>query len=407
MTDNQNNTRTQDLLGQLRLILNTSDVLRENARRKMAEFFDALDPVQGELLHDILFEVIDRKDIKQQKLIVADLVSRFPAWRNACKTEHNISALMWAAADGSMDVFEILMDAGADITHLNMQGNGVLEFAASVREHHNIQEAVMKTVLEAHPFTHEQQSRALVAAVGARNLGAVRLLLRQGADFSQTYAAYKNDPAINSLQMVAHFGLEPFRKDVYEKSRLMEIVDLLLQSPHVVSVLNTGWGVQEYPRAPIHHAAGANNIETLIRLMKVGAWIEPPIDQIDIQNCMTPLMVAAERMRPEVIAFLLQHGANIHAVDRQGFTALHHICATSPYVTPPPDENLNFLAAAQQLLDAGADPQVKDLKGATPIQLAHTNRHKNLAQLLERCILRRSLQEAAGDGHAERQKKIM
>jgi len=69
----------------------------------------------------------------------------------------------------------------------------------------------------------------------------------------------------------------------------------------------------------------------------------------------TPLMLAIEAHRPEVIKFLIDHGADVTLKNIDGKTALHLIAQS------------NQSDIAQMLIDRGADVNAIDNKHATPL----------------------------------------
>ena len=72
----------------------------------------------------------------------------------------------------------------------------------------------------------------------------------------------------------------------------------------------------------------------------------------------TPLQLAAEGDQPEMIRLLARHGTDLKTQDRKGRTPLHRAtyqgCA----------------AAAEALLEAGADPTVLNKRGKTAFEIA-------------------------------------
>lgn len=75
----------------------------------------------------------------------------------------------------------------------------------------------------------------------------------------------------------------------------------------------------------------------------------------------TPLMVAATEGRTEAARWLISRGADVHAKDESGATALH--AAARPWWGEEP-------ALARLLLEGGADPRARDAAGRTPHGLA-------------------------------------
>jgi ankyrin repeat protein len=118
----------------------------------------------------------------------------------------------------------------------------------------------------------------------------------------------------------------------------------------------------------------------------------------------TLLMLAAASSCREVVALLLQHGADVHAGDAGGATALHHAAlkgcsdavallvehGAAVNATDVNEESALLCAAesgntecVQLLLDAGADASIVASKGYTVLHAAASNeQHPQVLQLL-------------------------
>lgn len=90
--------------------------------------------------------------------------------------------------------------------------------------------------------------------------------------------------------------------------------------------------------------------EVLRTLLEGGHEIDGP----DSIHNRTPLGHCCMWPRSEFALLLLEHGANVHAVDRHGLTPLHGACVSGSY------------DVAEQLLSRGANPDARDKKGETP-----------------------------------------
>lgn len=84
----------------------------------------------------------------------------------------------------------------------------------------------------------------------------------------------------------------------------------------------------------------------------------------------TPLIRAVEHKKDKTIQLLLQHGADVHKKDPQGFDALHHAVESAGS------------AEVSLLLDAGADPNVQDRGRLTPLVYAVSRQDVEIVKLL-------------------------
>lgn len=124
------------------------------------------------------------------------------------------------------------------------------------------------------------------------------------------------------------------------------------------------------PERKIHRAANGGDIKALERLIDAGADIDARIDIALNQGTqvqqLTPLMTAARSVDGagvETLAWLLDHGADLHAVSRGGVTAAWYAAGRGGgwgrtwELTPEHTERLAFL------LDAGLNPHEASCTG--------------------------------------------
>ncbi|MBI4263424.1 MAG: ankyrin repeat domain-containing protein [Acidobacteria bacterium] len=238
---------------------------------------------------------------------------------------------------------------------------------------------------------------ALVDAVKRGNPQAVRALIRQGADVD----AVEPD-GTTALHWAVRTGQA-------------EVVDALIDAGANVSVRN------RYGITPLSLAAELGDPAVVERLLKAGADAK-----VVITEGQTVLMVAARTGNPEVIRQLAAFGADVNAGDAwMGETALMWAAGANnaaavrtlvelgadidarsamvPYPEQKPAEPSNYVAsfvpkgqwtalmyaarenaidASRALVEAGANLDVQDPEGVTPLMEAILNLHYDLAYML-------------------------
>jgi ankyrin repeat protein len=178
--------------------------------------------------------------------------------------------------------------------------------------------------------------RPLEIAVTWAHAHIVELLLNRGVDANQTNQI---DPGYTPLHEAAARGYH-------------DIVDLLLRRGARVNAKDVNAG-----RLPLHWAVQEGHLETAKRLIDHGSDIDAPCDV-----GFTPVMMAVGEGNYALTELLLRRGANVNARNSLdgGGTALHKAAA------------YNLARIAELLLGFGADRQVVDDEGRTPLQLAQS-----------------------------------
>ncbi|AXK60284.1 ankyrin repeat domain-containing protein [Candidatus Chromulinivorax destructor] len=113
-------------------------------------------------------------------------------------------------------------------------------------------------------------------------------------------------------------------------------------------------------------AAGRHNMSAVKFLVELGVDINESFNPYK----RTALYNAVLYNSPEIVAFLIDQGADVNKVDFKGssplMAAVFH----------------NYQDIAQKLIDAGADCFAQNIDGLTPLSIAHTKNYKNLESLL-------------------------
>ncbi|OAA65150.1 Ankyrin repeat-containing domain protein [Akanthomyces lecanii RCEF 1005] len=191
---------------------------------------------------------------------------------NPHKTYSHESPLTLAIESGDLDLVQMILEAGVDITEL---------------EHHDVQTALGHTNINILRTLWDMLSgRAFVEAADR----AQRYVVAAGGDYDVMMMDYQGD--------VAFYGRENF-------------VSLLLAED--TKPRSEGW------LSPLHAAAWAGHVSTVKVLLKRGANIRARTNY-----GMTAVMGAAIEGHVEVVRVLLAFGANVSATDTGGNSALHY-----------------------------------------------------------------------------------
>ncbi|MEL4895235.1 ankyrin repeat domain-containing protein [Crocosphaera sp. Alani8] len=287
---------------------------------------------------------------------------------NVCD-DRGYTPLHIASKEGYMDIVKLLINNGADINVQTTDGCRPLYMAALG---HN--KDIAQTLLDYEAFMEEDIAILLgdlqlvkhyldlgtdpnskiekglakgepwlIAAIGSRNKKVVELLLNYGANIYQKIES-KN---ILPIHRASALGC-------------LEICQLLIA--HGTNVDIKG----EYKRTSLHCATQSRHQAIVELLLDYNA----DINALDIEG-KSALSIASGHHDLQIVEILLSRGARIYPINDQACNPL--ICACS---SPGGDETIKSLVVH------GADTNVRDLRGFSPLHLAVVQNNKGLVEFL-------------------------
>ncbi|MEO7719719.1 MAG: ankyrin repeat domain-containing protein [Capsulimonas sp.] len=295
--------------------------------------------------------------------------------------------LMRAAMSGNLEIIQMLIRHGSDLNLRDASGRTALEIAAGGRNH----QAAIDALTEA---------GAAVGLIEAAQMGdndQMMELLEQAPDpqsdeMAQVFWNAAGSCGIGVVTRMLELGVPVDAQSLRDETALMraaycdriDIGRLLIDRGADVNAANITEGVA------LHRCHSSPDFARM--LLAAGA-------EIDRKNHLgfTPLMVAAQRGTDECVRVLIEAGASVNHRNNQGVTALMLAAlfgneetigmlaagGADTEVVNDLDENggggrtaLMFAvlksraAAAQALLDAGANTENQGLKRETPLAMA-------------------------------------
>jgi len=131
----------------------------------------------------------------------------------------------------------------------------------------------------------------------------------------------------------------------------------------------------------LHFAVEAENPEFMTHLLATNGIEIHPINN----NGHTPLHVAAEGNENAVRLLLLEEGINVNAETPDGMVELEVLAGTTPLHLAAENNHRNIVF---RLLRAGGNPHARDCYNDTPAELAREWNHLELADEIDRYVLR-------------------
>jgi Domain of unknown function (DUF6438)/Ankyrin repeats (3 copies) len=267
-------------------------------------------------------------------------------WNFKAQTDENVALFASVVASGSPQLVQDFISAGAPALKLDKTGQGALVSAAG----RGNSELVGRMVAGEESLPPDLLFLALRAAARSGDLATVDLLLDKGANVNGKANVEDGDNDDTVLTAAAKSG----KADVVE--------EILRYHP---DPRQNGDGDVDVVSAAVENFEKKPGIKEVIAdLVAAGA----DVNARDSQG-RTPIFHACDN--PDAVKLLAAAGADVNAKDSNGYTPLM-MCLT--------------IKSVQALLDAGADPTIKNNQGKNAADWARQNGIMAVSALLDAAI---------------------
>lgn len=242
-------------------------------------------------------------------------------------------------------------------------------------------QAVMLPAGQPHTFEHRETAWAtpLCYAIRGEDPAIVELLISRGATikpYSERFLDYAvSGNRIEITTLLLENGADPNKapRILDDGSEMSELLKSYGVPPKDINAQgDMGWPMLVY----VCRGDNREHPDKVLRLLELGA-------DIDVRNYKgkTALHCAAKAGFLTVIDLLIEKGATIDAPDNNGETALFEAIRSTI------KDGEKQRAAIEALLANGANPNLKNGKGLTPLQIAKRMRRADARKIVE--LLRR------------------
>ncbi|XP_017781821.1 PREDICTED: ankyrin repeat domain-containing protein 17-like isoform X2 [Nicrophorus vespilloides] len=275
---------------------------------------------------------------------------------NTHSNEFKESALTLACYKGHLEMVKFLLEAGADQEHKTDEMHTAL-MEASMDGHVEVARLLLDSGAQVNMPTDSFESPLTLAACGG-HVDLAMLLIERGANIEEV-----NDEGYTPLMEAAREGHEDMVALLLSQGNLQTNTDYnTLQQNIIILGANINAQTDETQETALTLACCGGFTEVADFLIKAGADIE--------LGASTPLMEAAQEGHLELVKYLLENSANVHAQTQTGDTALTYAC-----------EN-GHTDVADLLLQYGADLEHESEGGRTPLMKACRAGHLCTVQFL-------------------------
>ena len=256
---------------------------------------------------------------------VAALLADHPDWINQ-KNDDGLTPLNLACNEGQLEIFDFLLEKGADINIGDNDNSIPLHIAAQFGQMEMVQK-LLQLGNDINVRDNNGMTALILASYGYPELS--QYLVNQGADFKSA-----NNRGITPLFAASIGGKADLVKFYIDKGAKIE--------PFVEGHIY-----------PIHSAASYGRTEVARLLLENGAKADRETDDGN-----TPLSWAVNANSLGVDKLLIEHGADINHRDEHGATPLHYAAQRG---------NLNVV---KYFVEQGADVNAVDNSGWTPLTMS-------------------------------------
>lgn len=261
---------------------------------------------------------------------------------------------------GQEAVIRLLVENGVALDCADSEGTTPLHLAATSRPFSPPVQLLLQLGAQVDPQDAHRVTPLLVAVMNKTSDPELMIppLLRWRAD----------------VDLQDESGLSPAFAAIarYKTQERMRYCRLVLERSQMLNGITT---IHDEPQTLLLYAIETRNILAVRLLLELGAsldlGVERMVERTGVQYLpVFAATVARDPEQPEILATLLQEGADPNSCFTFACTPLH-ICAA-----------IGHNSCAQTLLDARADMNMLDANGSTPLQVAIQKGHSDVAKTL-------------------------
>jgi len=290
---------------------------------------------------------------------------------DATETRKGQNALMWAAAEGHSEVVDLLIASGAHVKSVSSGGFTPLVFAAQKGDAKSVK-SLLNSGLDPNYKLPNRMSVLQVAVLGDKTKVA-DVLLANGSE-ANTADKDGNTP----LHLASQSGNLPIVKALLASGANP---NALTAEVPVRTGRVAGGGAfrqQSGKQPPLFFAARANHKDVMEALVAAGA--DP---KLKAQDGTTLLMAAANSAHLAAVEYAYQLDPDVLSVTARKSTVMHAAISVNLAKTTQAE----VCKVVQFLADKGAEPDMLDANGRTPIAIANIIPIDHAVTLLEQLIV--------------------